>query len=106
MLGNGVLFLNILQFCIQIEKARAAIDERHRGFTLAKPYHKLAISQTSGNKRGEVTVRRDEADNIHILGIKHIHNIDDQSHIGRIFSLGQVELLHGLNGKLVQYFFP
>ena len=73
-------------FSIQVQKPRATIHEWGGGFTFAKTNDKLTIGKTSGNKRGEVAIRRNKANNINVFGVKDIHYINHERYVCCIFA--------------------
>ena len=58
------------------------------------------------DQRGEVGIRRDDAEGIGLFGIEQLHGIHRHGHIGRVLALGVIELLHGPHGVLQQLALP
>ena len=78
----------------QIQKPRAGVYKRLGCFVGTKAINLHPFGPQVHDQRGEVAVGRDDAKGIGPLGIQQLHRIHRHGHVGSVFALGVIELLH------------
>ena len=83
----------IFKEVFKLREDRAGRAEGIRGLLLAHADDDLAGLAEAARQAGEIAVRRDDAEPVHIGGVEEVHRVDDEGRVGGIFAGRVRELL-------------